>query len=101
MISSSFARAEAIWLEPPEYRPTPDDLDCDLIRVRGEVEKITLTFAEEYCGAVEESSDVDTIITAAKTMISVLDEKACEMEELEQLLSCFPDPDAEYDSRDF
>ena len=101
MISSSFARAEAAWLEPPEYRPTPDDLDQDLQRVRGEVEKLTLNFSEEYCGEVEESSDVEAIVTAAKTMIEVLDEKAAEMIELEESLSSLPDPDAGYDEPDF
>ena len=101
MISSSFARAEAAWLQPPEYRPTPDDIDQDLQQVKKDVEKLTCDFAEEYCGEVEESSDIDAIITAAKTMISVLDEKAAEMAELEESASCFPDPDEEYDNRDF
>lgn len=101
MISSSFARAEAVWLQPPEYRPTPDDIDQDLQQVRKDIEKLTCDFAEEYCGEVEESSDVEVIITAAKTMISLLNEKAAEMTELEESLSCFPDPDAEYDNRDF
>ncbi|MFH0967962.1 MAG: hypothetical protein V1862_09805 [Methanobacteriota archaeon] len=101
MNSASFARAEAAWLEPPEYHPTPDDLDEDYQRVKKEVETITLSFAEEFCGEVEDSGCVEVIIDAARAMITTLEEKTAELEEIEESLSCLPDPDAEYDDPEF
>jgi hypothetical protein len=101
MNSSSFARAHEAWLQPPEYRPTPDDIEQDLKRVRDEVEQITVNFADEHCGEVEDSSDVEAITIAAKEMISALDEKTAEMIELEESLFSFPDPDAEHDDPQF
>lgn len=96
-LPSGFHRAAAQWLEPPEYRPSPDDISEDITRVCTEANNILQTFSDEYCGGIEESYHIEATIKEAKILIDKLKPLAEELQEYEEMESG-PDPDAFYDN---
>lgn len=98
-LPSGFSRAEASWLEPPEYRPTPDDAAEDLDRLKKRFADLTEKVAEEFFGEIDDSGDIPRTIERLKVLISQLETLQEEMEEAEHMLRYAPDPDYEWDNR--
>ena len=99
-LPSGFYRAESQWLEPPEYRPHPDDAAEDITRLCKEFSKKVNEFAEEYFTDVEDSGQVEETITNLRDLITDLEGIQEEMEDAEQVIGCQPDPDAGHDDPD-
>jgi len=101
-LPSGFYRAEAAWLNPPEYKPHPEDLAEDIERVCNQVDSLIRDFSEEYISdgenfyETEESSHVGQFIEGARELVKKLTPLMQELEEYEEE-PCGPDPDAAYD----
>lgn len=73
------ARAHARWLEPRDPRYTRDDIDAKC----KEINNLLTEFADQWCGDVEESGEIDDTIIAAEDLIKNLRSLSEELAEIE------------------
>lgn len=99
-LPAGFYQAEAAWLSPRDYRPSPDDAEEDITRIKKDFRKRVDDFAAEWFSDIEESGHLEDTITNMRDLIADLEQMQEEMEEAEEILRCQPDPDEEWDNRE-
>ena len=80
-LSAQVARAHEQWLQPPD-----DDLYTreDIESKCEEINDLLETFAEDWCGGVEDSGQASDTIKVAEGLIETLRTLQSELEEIEE-----------------
>lgn len=80
-LSDQVARAHEQWLQPPDddlYTREDIEIKCE------EINNLLETFAEDWCGGVEDSGHAADTIKIAEELIETLRTLQAELEEIEE-----------------